>query len=343
MDKLKPRNHPLSSSEHDKAKNHTMNLKPLLFLSAILLLGSCKKDDPAIQYPEGWEAGVQTSAGVRKFLATMAPLEQVTIVNPATGQTIITDGGTRLYIPAENFKDENDKPLLTGSITVNVQEYFSNKDLLTGYVSTTTEQTDVLHTSGALHVTLADNKNNKVRMRGSVTVTIPGRGTYDPANQLFSGRVRTTANLLNTNPNIVLWQNDTSILREINRNYQFVLTNDSWWNIAGRLADSGKGMGSIQVKLPAGYGNKNTMVAIIVPGTGVVQLAADPENATFVSLPYQLPVGTAIKLLCLAQTDIHTYAYDYSTITVDRSTDLTIQSLKTANESAIKTLINTGL
>lgn len=320
-----------------------MHLKSIILLSTILLLGSCKKDDPAVQYPDGWEAGIQTSAGVRKFLATMAPPEQVTTVNPVTGTTIITQGGTKLYIPFESFKDENDKPLRSGNIIVNVQEYFSNKDLLTGYVSTITEQTDVLHTSGVLHVTMTHDKKDKVRMLGSITVVLPGRGNYDAANQLFSGRVRATANLLNTNPNILVWQNDTTILRESNRSYQFVLTNDSWWNIAGRLTDAGKGMGNIKVKLPSGYGNKNTMVAAIIPGTGVVQLAADPESTTFVSLPYKLPVGTVVKLLCLAQTDTHTYAYEYRPVTVEQATDVTITSMKAATESAVKSFITTGL
>jgi len=318
-----------------------MNVRSIISIS-ILLLGSCKKEDASVQYAEGWEYGMHTSTEVRKFLSAMAPLEQVTTIDPTIGNNIITEAGINLYVPYDCFKDPVENQILSKPVIISVQEYFSNRDLLTAQVSTATEEGGMLRTYGALHITIIGEKSTEVAMRSSIRVQVPGRGKYNANHQLFSGQDRNAGNYHLKNPNMVVWKNDSTLLHGSNGGYQFVLTGDSWWNIASALPTNTAGMSDISVKLPAGYGNKNTMVAVLLPETGVIQLAADPSHAAFVAAPYQVPVGTTVKILSISKVN-GTYTYDYRTITTGAVTEVQIESMKSISESSLKAFIAKSL
>lgn len=316
-----------------------MSYNPLILLATALLITSCTKSSDR-HYAAGWKDNNPAgSPEVRQFLDKQARVAQRFTIDPTRSNTVVTREGISFDIPA-GILYTNNNVIATPPVTIAITEYFTNSDLLTSNVSTATTDGKILNTGGAFHIEATSSSGEALKINSPIIVKVPIRGNYDPAYLQFPGLDNgATTNL----PNRVLWKTDT--LRDIPRldsNYRLVLRSLSWCNVDKYIQDLGQGMSQLNVKLPADFGNSNTLVALIFPNNGCVRLTGDPVSETFTAGFYKLPVGLPLKLLAIANVN-GAYFYDYRAITIGKTNMITIPSLTPITETALADFIENGL
>lgn len=319
--------------------------KHLLFcLSALLFITSCKKVDERNR--SVWENRYSGLTSVDVFLNNKQPLPQTFTIDPTTTTNIATTRGILIKVPPGSFRRPNGTIVYTGDVKMTIMEYFSNTDLLTGNgISTMTRDGQMLITSGAFKVTALYNGSENLSLAQPINVSMPADANGTNAdNRLFTGLDQSTAESLEDNnhivwiPDSVKWLNGQGTP---NGSYDFQINDLNWWNL-DRYASLGQGVTKLNVMLPAGFGNVNTMVAILLPQNGITRMWGDNALQMFTLGHYNIPIGMPIKLLTIAEIGGQ-FKYDLRSMTVIPNETVNISSLQDITPSSLTTVIQNNL
>lgn len=287
--------------------------KTLLLLAVSpMLYYSCKKEDTP-QHSQGWQDN--TVAGLEAYYTPYAPPKVTYSINAGMGGIITTSGGIQFTIDENSFTDKDGKTVKAGHIFFTCQEHFTNCDLLRDNLSTVSTKQSLLITGGAFYVSVAGENNATARLVKPIKVSVPEHnGNFNADFRVYEGlnSMGIAPNSIG-NPNRIGWK-ETGInwspgFMGSNRSYDFSIDRLFSWYGMKRTANKGSGETTINVKLPAGFGNVNTEVFVFVPDRGMIHLAGDASSELFTSKHYTVPMGTPLSIFPISATnDILTYS-----------------------------------
>ncbi len=101
----------------------------MALIALVTLFAACKKDDPAPNSPSTPTTSSNSYSSIDDYFAQNALSGQLFTFNATIGGTFTGEKGSVLTVPANAFVHP-DGSLVTGSVTIELKEVFSNKDMI---------------------------------------------------------------------------------------------------------------------------------------------------------------------------------------------------------------------
>ena len=265
-----------------------------LFIGILLatLFGSCDTEhDNAVTLSKS----ENTIDHIQSILSAGQPVIQNYTVNSNVYNTITGNKGTRITIPGNAFVDQNGNPV-SGNISFELQEVFSAGDMIaTGKMTSSGGQ--LLASGGEMYINATQGSSQlKLAPGKSLEFKVP-TNSYDSQMGLFTGNGGDADNfdwVPNSTP--VSQCVDSSIV--ILGNYCFNLdTLINWINCDYFYSDP-RPLTEVEIQVPQGYDDQNTLVYVYVPSINSVAKANNYQNGSFyINGGYRLPVGLAVTFV----------------------------------------------
>ncbi|HIB37530.1 hypothetical protein [Mesonia sp.] len=183
--------------------------KSLLGLLSILVLLSCVEDEKnSTTFPLEADREIKTTKTLENPLADLSDVEtQVFDLGLVTDSLLIGKDGTLIYFERDRFRVDATTPL-----TLNLEEYYQFKDLITHQLSTETVDGKLLSSSGVIHLEVTDGTQEiSLKENATLPVTFPDHRIYN--NDIYYG--------VRNEQGIMQWEKDTSLFDTTLLDYQY--------------------------------------------------------------------------------------------------------------------------
>lgn len=223
---------------------------------------------------------------------------------------------------------------VTGKVKLDFVELYDKSDILATNVATMgideNGQQRLLVTGGAFNLTLTQD-GKKIDTYCNYTMVVPANNTDGLKQEmaLWYGNVDADGDLawtlsdcwggeipMNRGSQDKITYNECSNIQKYNESYHLALNQFGWINCDYFYADS-REKTSVSVKLPEGYGNKNSEVFIVYKGVrGVLRVYPDTQQKLFIE--YNNPIGIEAYIIVTSESN-GKWAYTIKPITVQRN------------------------
>jgi hypothetical protein len=321
-------------------KSHVITLIAAIAM-CVLTISSCKKDNET--YRGNYNPSAQTGSEViSDFLSQRAPKSQSFTVNASGGGTVSGTDGTTIFFPASAFKDLSGNSV-SGNVEVNLKEYNTIGDMAFSGVTTVSDG-EMIESAGMFH--LSANQNGKI-LQAAKPFFVQVQQNKIPKNQfqIFEGQEK--RDTVAGDSNRVNWrqrdsanvqQRDSGNLISMYFNYfKFGYCNiDRFYN-----EFKGNKISSFEIKVPAGYDNRNTWALLLFKDYKSCASAYWHSINERFQMGYTLGSGIKCKVLVVAVKDADKKEFEYSLkeVTLTDQTVVNITSFQKVTEAQIEAIV----
>jgi len=274
----------------------------IIFLSAgLVYLSSCQKDidyfipDPgAGNLDTSWTANVSDSMPVSELKTSLLIAKPVDMLNISAAANFTTSSGLQLLISPTSLLTANGAPVL-GNINIESALYKTKGELIRMNLNSMSDF-GLLSSSGIIYLNITQNNEPLHISQGTVF-----SAKYAPASStghlnVYNGQVQTPASVY------WLFNYDTLSNKVIATGNLFQLNSKSlgWLNAASLVNITSQGSGSVTVKLPVNYTNKNTTAWLVINNRlTALNFVPYAQEKTFVM--GSLPENESAKIIIMSK------------------------------------------
>lgn len=337
-----------------------------LFLGMALattLSVSCNNDDELSSNKEVAAPNEQSFKNLReKAIANLTQTAEFQ-VDGVGNITFTSKKGVEVIIPESCLNIDGQS--VTGKVKLDFVELYDKSDILATNIATMGVDYDgqqkLLVTGGAFNINLSQD-GKKIDTYCNYTMVVPANNTDGLKQEmdLWYGTINEDGdlawNLFNCYPEVVIIDEPRSLggkvaynnelcsnIQKQNESYQLSLNQFGWINCDYFYSDP-RDKTSVSVKLPDGYGDKNSEVFIAYKGVrGIMRVYPDLSQKLFVS--DNNPIGIEAYIIVTSESN-GKWAYSIKTITVEKNqvVEVSKSDLKEATgeefDEALKRTIN---
>ena len=334
--------------------------KTLISGAMLTLLASCHKEDT----PEP-DAVLPIAASAEQFQElrkqALEELMQTETFNAEDGIAFTSAEGAQVYLSPGSLLDEDDNPV-TGEVTLSFIELYdrgsmvvANKPLMgRNPVNGTLEP---LVTGGQYYIEVKQDEDMlKTAYPFTVRVPTAPTGGVDVDMILWDGEIDDDGNLVWTETDeedgdLLLEEvevfddpdNPESSIGQLVGDYYDTWHRDFGWINCDRFWRDPRPKTSVDVTVPAGFGNENCAVYLAFEGEpNVLAQLYDPTGDSFFSYNGEgFPIGLTVHVIFTSERD-GDFLYTIKTTTVQADVMITIAAdeLKTATKDQLTDLVN---
>lgn len=304
----------------------------ITLFSFTLLLTGCKPEEKS----ESNSTSDSNMRNLQNFLNSNQPRIQEFVLEPDVSNEIIGKKGTRISIPENAFVNAAGNPIL-GGFSFQLQEIFSPADMMFSQKMTTSGG-QILNSGGELYVNALQNgKRLELAPGKKLGVKVPTK-LGDPAMELFVGIENEDGFDWAPNPATqVSTCNDSVGLTVLN--YCFNLDSLFSWINCDYFNNDPRPLTEVEIVVPMGYTDLNTMVLIYIPSTNsMVRVSKYLNGSFYVDGGYKLPVGLPVIFIGIKDNGNSTnlsYSIQNATIVNNHIENLAFQTITAAQLLAL--------
>ncbi len=280
-----------------------------------------------------------------------ADLTDTSVLDAATGGTIIGSQGSQFIFQPNSFQDGNGN-LITGNVTIEYAEVYKRSDMVLMNKPTTGQMANgdktYLLTGGEFYVKVSQNSCNC-----EVVISTP-----------FEIRSAPDTDFSNFDTNLIGFrgemQNDELVWLQMEGNtaaginfvpvgvrdggngfYYSIFTSENGWTNLDRFSADPRPKTTLEVTVPQGYDDQNSTIYISIDGDdhGIAPLDTY-ANGIFSEHYGQLPIGLEAHLIFFTVDDNDVIRYQIKPITVTVGQQEAIDNLAVISQTDFQTAID---
>jgi hypothetical protein len=308
----------------------------------VLLFSACQKeisgDGGVVPVNPSWvsTAPAPNAHPVRQLLDGFKPAPiNSTFLN--TNGILLTLGDVVIIVPTNCFVKQ-DNSMVTGNVNLKVIKATKFEDMVYHSLGTLTNN-GLLSTAGMVNLE-ATQGTDLLKIASGKKVDVYFQNTIPAAYQGFSGKINNTVtNNITWNLN-TQWGVDSSSLGIPGAIYTRIKIDSCQWVNCDYFYNQPNPT-NIYLKLPAAFGNSNTLCYIVFRTDKVMAgLYADAANQRYwQGANYKVPIGKNVRLFAVGKKDNKNY-YGAVDLTITADQIVTIPTMEEVTDAQLQTKLN---
>lgn len=305
-----------------------------LALCGLSLLLGCDKEDKSMG------SGTSTGNPAVSHMQQTKVKPQVLHVHTADADTVVSQGGLLIAVPAGAFSNQSGTVIDGDTIDLLVTECWKNGQYIASAIGTAATDKEIL-TSRVAFKMEARLGNQSLNLVTPLTVLVPSTDIVADDDLHISEPV---ANSDKADANTALWVQGVkpkAIYDTPSATYRYGITveRNSWYQLA-KLRDLSNGTVDLEVQMPFGALVRTCIAVLIMPDLGTMYLQPNEQANRFNTYHFKVPKGITARVLLIRKLDKQ-LSYSLQSFTIDKSKLLGVDQISNLTQEQLDDLLKT--